>query len=279
MTDPARARVRALIIPREHGAWGLLLVPLFTGAAAGIAGIHQVWPVALFTIAVVALFWLRTPAESLLGGSPLTAQTPSERSIAVVACGMLVVIAGTCLAFLMHDGRRNGLLLLGSVVGAIFVAQVILKNLGRKLRMAAEIVGALGLTCTAPATYYVASGQLDFRAWGLWAANWIFAGNQVHFVHLRIHAARAFNFQEKFSQGRWFFVIQLIMLPAIIVATNCHWLPPYAFVAFAPALIRSLYWFFRGPAPLQIKNLGWSEMAQGALFGLLLAVVFTHSRP
>src|ERR1039458_4845031 len=29
-----RARRRALIVPREHGAWGLLLVPLFTGVAA-----------------------------------------------------------------------------------------------------------------------------------------------------------------------------------------------------------------------------------------------------
>jgi hypothetical protein len=33
-----RARKRAIIIPREHGAWGLLLVPLFTGVAA--AGNH-----------------------------------------------------------------------------------------------------------------------------------------------------------------------------------------------------------------------------------------------
>ncbi len=36
LTDKARReRARALIVPREHGAWGLLLVPMVTGA--GIA--------------------------------------------------------------------------------------------------------------------------------------------------------------------------------------------------------------------------------------------------
>ena len=30
-------RQKSLIIPREHGAWGILLVPLVTGAAFGLA--------------------------------------------------------------------------------------------------------------------------------------------------------------------------------------------------------------------------------------------------
>jgi len=38
-SDAVRAqqtRTRALIVPREHGAWGLLLVPLFTGVVQGL---------------------------------------------------------------------------------------------------------------------------------------------------------------------------------------------------------------------------------------------------
>jgi hypothetical protein len=53
--------------------------------------------------------------------------------------------------------------------------------------MAAQLAGAIGLTCTAPAAYYVGTGRLSERAFVLWAANWIFAGNQIHFVQLRIH--------------------------------------------------------------------------------------------
>lgn len=40
-----KARARALIVPREHGAWGLLLVPLFTGVATGLGSAQRVWPV------------------------------------------------------------------------------------------------------------------------------------------------------------------------------------------------------------------------------------------
>ena len=53
-----RTRMRALIIPREHGAWGLLLVPLLTGMAAGITSADQIWPSLMFSVAALSLFWL-----------------------------------------------------------------------------------------------------------------------------------------------------------------------------------------------------------------------------
>jgi hypothetical protein len=57
--------------------------------------------------------------------------------------------------------------------------------------MAAEVVGALALTSTAPAAYYVATGRLNHKAWILWLVNWLFAADQVHFVWLKIRGARA----------------------------------------------------------------------------------------
>jgi len=51
-----RARRRALIVPREHGACGLLLIPLFTGVAAGFASAHRAWPLLGFTMAALSLF-------------------------------------------------------------------------------------------------------------------------------------------------------------------------------------------------------------------------------
>ena len=269
-----RVRAHALVIPREHGAWGLLLIPLLTGAATGIATTHRVWPLILFTVTVLALFWLRTPFESLLGSSPMSAHTPVERKSAAIACLSLAAVAISCLAALMWNGEKLGLLWFGGIVALIFGTQVVLRRLGRSLRMAAELVGALGLTCTAPAAYYVATGQLGLRAWGLWAANWIFAGNQIHFVHLRIQAARAIGFAEKLAQGRLFFVNQVLMVPVLLVAGLAHLLPLLAPVAFVPVLIRGLYWFLCKPGPLQIKSLGWSEMRQGVLFGILLATFF-----
>src|ERR1019366_7623188 len=87
MDFPQAERRRALILPREHGAWGILLVPLVTGAAVGLLRGGRVFPALLFTTAVVALFWLRTPVESWLGTSPVRAQTSQERRLVLRAIG------------------------------------------------------------------------------------------------------------------------------------------------------------------------------------------------
>jgi hypothetical protein len=67
LTIKQRERRRALVVPREHGAWGMLLVPLVTGAAVGLPAGGHVAPVLLLTTAALALVWLRTPFERWLG--------------------------------------------------------------------------------------------------------------------------------------------------------------------------------------------------------------------
>jgi len=272
-----QARTRALIVPREHGAWGLLLVPLFSGVAAGIASAHRIWPLFVFTLAALSLFWLRTPVESLLGTGSLTAHTSQERWTALIASISLAAVSAGSLTGLMWNGRDFKLLFLGAVAAFAFATQAVLKRFGRSTRMTAQLVGAIGLTCTAPAAYYIGTGQLSERAFVLWAANWIFAGNQIHFVHLRIHAARAATFSEKCAQGRVFFLVQPVVLAILALASLRRLMPPLVIIAFIPALVRGTQWFFRKPEPLEMKSLGWSEMKQGVVFGILLAIAFVFS--
>ena len=269
-----RVRSRALIFPREHGAWGLLLVPLFTGVVAGIAAAHQLWPLALFTAAALFLFWLRTPVESLLGWGPIVAQTSPERRTAFIASVALAAASVACLTGLMWHGRHLKLLLIGAVAVSAFVVQVVLRRLGRNTRMVSQLVGAVGLTGTAPAAYYLGAGHLDARGFALWVANWLFAWNQIHFVQMRIHGARAATFSEKFAQGRVFFFTQPLVLASLVLASLLRLVPPLVIIAFVPVLVRGTRWFFRGPEPLDIKKLGWSEMTHAVVFGILLVITF-----
>jgi len=177
----------------------------------------------------------------------------------------------------MWKGRNSGLLFLGVATAFAFVAQAVLRKFGRRARMAAQLVGTLGLTCTAPAAYYIGTGRLDERAFVLWAANWIFAGNQIHFVQLRIRAARAVTFSEKFDRGRFFVLAQPVSLVALALASRRLVLPPLTIIAFAPALVRVTQWFFRKPESLDVRQLGWSEMKHGVAFGVLLALAFICS--
>jgi hypothetical protein len=168
----------------------MLLVPLATGAAVGLLAGGHVAPVLLLTTAVLALFWLRTPVESWLGTGALRVQTQQERQLVQGFILPLAAISAVTLSALFWHGRNRELIWLATIAGPAFATQMFLKRMGRATRMAAEVVGALALTSTAPAAYCVAMGRLDAKAWALWLVNWLFATDQIYFVWLRIRGAR-----------------------------------------------------------------------------------------
>jgi len=267
-------RLRWFVLPREHGAWGILLVPLVTGAWIGFSVGRGILPLILFVTASLALFCLRTPLEVRLGISPLRAQTPSEGLVVLSSIFVYATLAACAVGWLLWRERAYGLLLVGGAAAMFFVAQAGLKRLGRRARMAAQLVGALGLTSTAAGAYYVVTGVLDERALILWAANGLFAANQIHFVQTRIHGARAGRRSDKLSSGRWFLVGEMVTAVLLAAAWRLEYLPGLAALAFVPVLIRGLRWFFQSNAPLAIHRLGFTELAHALAFGALFILGF-----
>jgi hypothetical protein len=274
LSIPQKERRRALVVPREHGAWGMLLVPLATGAVVGFVAGGRVAPVLLLTAAVLALFWLRTPVESWLGTSAVRVQTTQERQLVRGVTLPLAAIAVFTLSALFWQGKNRDLIWLGMIAGAAFAAQVLLKKMGRTTRIAAEVVGALALTSTAPAAYCVATGRLDARAWALWLVNWLFAADQIHFVWVRIRGARAAGWSEKFTVGWSFLAGQILLGGMLALAYRFNWLPELTLLAFGPVLFRGFVWFMKKPQPIVVRQLGWTELAHAVAFGVLLTASF-----
>lgn len=265
-------RLKAMVIPREHGAWGMLLVPLAAGAI--VASAYRVDAVSLsyFVLAAFALFWMRTPAEAWLGTTPIKAQSQSERSAVLRTSLVLALLAASAIAALFYRGRARGLLLIGAVSAAAFALQALVKRPGRSGRMPAQIIGAIVLTSTAAGAFYVATGKLDRTALSLWLANWMFAGDQVHFVQVRIRGSRLNSLSGKLGHARGFFAGQILLLIAIVALTFVGFFPKLTLVAFAPVLVRGLWWFFKKAQPLDVHRLGFAELAQALVFGALLCV-------
>ena len=279
LTDKARReRARALIVPREHGAWGLLLVPMVTGAGIALRQSSNAFPFILLLTTALALFWLRTPLESLLGISALRAETKEERQSTMFAVFYLGAVAALSSSMLLWGGRNSLLWPLGAAAGFFFGAQALLKIMCRqprskrstqRLRMLSEIVGTIGLTASAPAAYYVITGKLDPTAWILWIANLLFAGNQIHYVQLRLHTTRVEGLRNKLSRGWAFALGQLLLTAALTFACVTGLFPKFASLAFVPLLFRGWFYFIQKPAPLAVRKLGWSELAQAIAFCIL----------
>jgi YwiC-like protein len=221
-------------------------------------------------ITAVALFWLRTPVESWLGTSPLRAQPGAELRRVQRSVAVLSVIALAPLVWIFWAGRYSVLAWIGAAAAAAFLIQTLLKRAWRRMRMIAQMIGAAGLTATAPAAYCVATGAWNRVAVTLWIANLLFAVNQIHFVQLRIHSAKMATCAEKVSAGRVFLVGQLLLVIALAVTAEAGAFPLLAAIAFVPLLGRGFIWFARKPAPLAVRALGWSELSIGVMFGLLL---------
>ncbi len=268
------ARRKALVIPREHGAWGMLLVPLASGAAVGFLHGANLGAFGLLLTASLALFWLRTPVESLLGTSPMRAQTSAERALAVKYALGIATIFTFAMTTLLWGGKNLGLLAIGGVGLLAFVLQMLARSISRKYRMAAQILGALGLTSAAAGAYYVVTGRFDDRAVALWLANWIFAGGQIHYVQLTLHHSRVKGFVERLSRGLGFFFGQVVMFSAVFGACSVGLLPRFVLFAFLPVLLRGTWFFFQKPAPLALTRLGLTELGHSISFGLLLFVSF-----
>src|SRR5208337_414050 len=90
------SRLRTMVIPREHGAWGMMLVPLTTGAIVALPSGINVASLTLFIIAAMSLFWLRTPIEAWLGTSAVKAQTPQERAFVLRVMIGIGLLASQC---------------------------------------------------------------------------------------------------------------------------------------------------------------------------------------
>ncbi len=267
-------RLKAMVIPREHGAWGMLLVPLVTGAVVASRIGHDYGALGLFVIAALALFWMRTPVEAWLGTTAIKAQSPQERVTVLVVSFGLALVAGAAIGGLFLLGLSRGLLLIGATAAGAFGLQAAVKGLGRAGRMPAQIIGAVGLTSTSAAAYCACTGLLDRTALALWLANWLFAGNQVHFVQVRIRGSRLDGYAEKIGRAYGFFAGQIVLLIAVMALARFGIFPRFAVLAFVPALLRGFSWFLRGPEPLDVHRLGFSELAQALVFGALLCVVF-----
>ncbi|MGD0932701.1 MAG: YwiC-like family protein [Candidatus Korobacteraceae bacterium] len=268
------SRLRAMVVPREHGAWGMMLVPLATGAVIAARTAVNSNALIILLIAALSLFWLRTPLESWLGTSPIKAQTNYEYGLLMKAIVAIGVVAAGNVAALLWNGHNRGLLIIGGVAALAFAAQAGVKKLGRKGRMPAQIIGAIGLTSTAACAYYVATGRLDRTAVALWLANWLFAADQIHFVQVRIHSSRAETLGDKLRPGMGFLAGQTGLIVAIIAACRLKVFPAAIVLAFLPILLRGTIWFARGRQPLDVHKLGYSELAQALVFGALLCAAF-----
>jgi hypothetical protein len=243
-----RAELGKPPLPREHGAWGILLIPFAT--AVGVSGVFDL-KVTLLLASVLCFYVAR--ASYLKQNWKWT----------------VVLLAGSaaCTAALLLQWRLWWLITLGAAATPLAFRRT-------ERSIAVQLIAVAGLTLTAPATWYAATGRMDAKALWLWLLNALYFGGGVFYVKMHVAAAirrRAFHgWREKMGLGAGTLLYYTGAMVCLGVLAAAKAIPAAALIAFAPVIARAVVGVGRLSPTLRIKRLGWTEVAYSLVFAASL---------
>ncbi len=257
------------LVPDDHGAYAMLLLPMFVGFVAGAVreGTSATAPftaLALFAVSLLCLFLATEPASVVLRGR--------------VWLGVYLIMAVLCGAPLLFVLGRTGLIWFAIVAAVLLLFFLVAIRLRRQRSMGVRLIGIAGLTLSAPAAYYTVAGTLGATAWGLWTACMVYFAGTVFNVRAwfevnRLRKAGVASPHLPLWLGASIVLYICLSTLALWVCILWDALPWPVYVVFMPSLIRILWTLWRTPAHLPIKTLGLIEVGQSFLFTLLLLLI------
>jgi hypothetical protein len=245
----------------------MLYVPFVLGVA--VAG-RVSWPVLLLLISTSALFISR---ESLLIWWRARRRRKESREAArlLLIYLSLAVVCGLPLILFYH-------LVWLAPLGAIGLALLLFNGkqatLLEERSIASEVLAICGLTLTAPAAYYAASGQWDETALWLWALSALYFASSVFYIKLRIYSLnpRKQEDQRRVRQSCAFY--HSFLLIALIVLSIFGGLHLFALAAFAPILVRTFWRLFNPATRVNLTRAGVLEIVYSLGFLIFVTLSF-----
>jgi len=140
--------------------------------------------------------------------------------------------------------------------------------------VAAEIVAIAGLTLTAPASHYVALGHLDLTALWLWALCAMYFASSVFYVKLRVSTLNPRKETERRESWRRCALYHGFLLASLLLMAFGASVSLLVLVAFAPVLIRSLFYLARPVRRINLKLVGWLEAGYSVVFLVFMTLTF-----
>jgi hypothetical protein len=251
------------MLPREHGAWAILIAPVLVG----LLGAPAFSPAAtvLFSVGALAAFLVRAPLQALMA-------KPGDRRAQAWLALYAVLTAASFFPLIVLLGRWK--LLLFAVPSGLLLAGNLRANAsGRRFSLFNEAAGVLGLCLGAPAAYYATSARLGPRAWTLWLLSSAFFVGPIFHVKMAAlqhravadkSALPALERARRLSAAYHGLALACVLLGA----------PAPAAVPFAAAFIKTVARGFRAPERVDFKSLGYMEVGYCLLFVALMGLAF-----
>ncbi len=257
-------RLSPFLIPREHGAWAMWIVPAVVGA--GLAGANY-GLASLFFLAALLLFWARYPFW-------VWTRSRGRRAppLGVIAFASVMGLVGAALALsLAATQGRWALLWFGAIVALVTAIHLELIIRGHDRSLAAEFLGISALALAGPATYHVATTSLDSRALLAWLLPVIFFGASVFTVKLRVDGyvnVRAGTSARPLAAALLAYLVGALVLLSVLVSLGV--VPLAVFLVYLPIMLQAFLTGRSLQSPPKLKRLGILWVGHSVFFVVLL---------
>jgi hypothetical protein len=265
-------KIPPVILPREHGAWAVLIVPALSASILTQSVSVNFFLLVLSTLLV---FMSHSPLHVVLREF---SDTPNQREKYVQARFWATAYLALAFAFILPVLLRGyqSLIPLGLLALAALAANYFLTGTAPRT-IPGDLAAVIGLTLSGPAAYYVLRGAFDGQSFILWIFNFIFFGNCVFYVHTKMKASATkksvLSFQEKLHLGKYLIAYNVLAASVLLYLFLDHVTPEYSLLAFVPMSTQSILGTLKLSGKVRFRNLGYALLGQAVLFAILLGML------
>ncbi len=265
MVDRAISIPGPLLVPKEHGAWAMLLIPF---VSALVLARELTWEVAPAAVAVLGVFVVREPLVVLWRGFGPTAA--AWRSLAWY--GPAILLSGLVLLWRLPAAP---LVALGGFAGVMLAASTCLVARNRRRSVLLQTLSAAGLNASALVAWLAVRPRIEPPVLWLWGLQFAHSFAALLAVHARLEARIAARTSAERAEARRRAGIAqaLLFAAALALAAAGRW-GLAAAVAFSGAVHAADLRRLRRPAFVQtpLTHVGVREVAISAAFSAMLLV-------
>jgi hypothetical protein len=261
-------RMRATLkLPKEHGAWAMLYVPLAVGVLVAWSA-----PLLLLLLALSVTFFFIARESLLIWWRARSRGQQNDQAKRFMLSYLAVAgMFGAPLLLVYHLYWFFALALGALMLLAINARQAV----GHQDRtIGGEMMAIAGLTLTAPAAYYAASGTFDATGLALWVLCALYFASSVFYVKLRVSAINPRPSEARRQSWRRCAFFHAFLLTSLLILSMTGSMNLFALAAFSPVLVRSFWHLARPVRRINLRSVGWIEIVYSVVFLIFTALTF-----
>ncbi|MBT2689020.1 YwiC-like family protein [Bacillus sp. ISL-47] len=233
-----------LFLPKQHGAWAMLILPFWLGAAAS----EVVWSHIPFFLGWTLLYLATYPSLLLF----------KRKKMAYYAKWTAIYMVPAILLLIVPLTARLSIILFGFLMIPFFIINAYYSSKNQDRALGNDFSAIFAFSIAGLASSYLPNGEITALSLTVFAASILFFAGSTFYVKSMIREKKNLSF-------RWISWIYHAAVPLVWLMMG-EWIIA---VSFLPSLYRSIAFYGKAFSP---KKIGIFEIANAAIFFVLILI-------